>query len=269
MLYLFSILFGICLGSFLNVCIYRIPRNESIVYPSSHCRECFTSLEWYYNVPIFSWIWLKGNCYYCKSKINISYLFLEILTPILFVFNLYSYPIFSDYLLVNLLGINILTFYFLLISYIDFETYKIPNILILIGSITGLTFTIISKSLSPIDNAFLGFSNHLFSGLLGFFLLELIVFLIALVIQKNAFGMGDSKYLFLLGSWLGMKGMLLSLLLAIYIGGTMTLLLLLLAKIKIGQKIPFGPFLSIGGYLVCFYGEGFWISIIRKIFIYS
>ena len=269
MIYSFSILFGICLGSFLNVCRYRIPKNESIVYPSSYCRECLSSIKWYYNIPIFSWIWLKGNCYYCKAKINSSYLFLEVLTPILFVFNLYSYPVLSDYPLVNLLGINILTLYFLLISFIDFVTYKIPNIIIVSGSIIGLTFTIISKFLSPIDNALSGFLIHLGSGFLGFILLESIVFLIALIINKNAFGMGDSKYLFLIGSWLGMKAMFLSFLLAIYIGGAITLFLLLLSKIKRGQKIPFGPYLSLGGYLVCLYGEDFWISQIRQIFMYS
>ena len=269
MLYSFSILFGICLGSFLNVCRYRIPKNESIVYPSSHCPECYSKIKWYYNIPIFSWIWLKGNCHYCKAKINISYLLLEILTPIVFVFNLYSSPFLSDYPLVNLLGINILTLYFLLISFIDYVTYKIPNIIILLGSITGLTFTIISKSLSPIDNALLGFIIHLSSGLLGFILLEFIVFIIALLINKNAFGMGDSKYLFLIGTWLGLKGMFLSFLLAIYLGGAITLFLLLISKIKRGQKIPFGPYLSIGGYLVCLYGEEFWISLIRKIFLIS
>ena len=107
MLYLFSILIGACLGSFLNACRYRIPRNESLIYPSSYCRECFSEIKWYCNIPIFSWVVLKGNCYYCNAKINISYLFLEILTPVLFIFNLYSAPVFSDHFIVNLLGVNI------------------------------------------------------------------------------------------------------------------------------------------------------------------
>tara|TARA_E500000331_G_scaffold116412_1_gene113687 strand:- start:17264 stop:18073 length:810 start_codon:yes stop_codon:yes gene_type:complete len=269
MLYLFSIILGTSFGSFLNVCRYRIPRNESIIYPSSYCRECFAQIKWYFNIPILSWLWLKGSCYSCKAKINISYLVLEILTPILFVFNLFSYSIFSDNFLINLVGINILTLYFILISFIDFATHKIPNIILLVGSITGLSFTIISKSLYPVYNPLLGFVFHLGAGLLGFILLEAIVFVIALIINKNAFGMGDSKYLFLLGSWLGLKGMILSLLLAIYIGGSITLILLLIAKIKRGQKIPFGPYLSIGGYLVCLYGEEFWISLIRKISLYG
>ncbi len=269
MFYLLSILLGSSFGSFLNVCRYRIPRNESIIYPSSFCRECLSEIKWYFNIPVISWIWLKGNCYYCKANINVSYLFIEILTPILFVLNLYSFPIFSNYFLLNLVGIDILTLYFLLIAFIDFSTYKIPNIIILTGSITGLSFTIISKLISPFDNALIGFIFNLLSGLLGFILLESIVFLVALIINKNAFGMGDSKYLFLIGSWIGFKGMVMSFVLAIFIGGIITLLLLLISKIRRGQKIPFGPYLSLGGYLVCFYGEEFWISVIRKISLYS
>tara|TARA_Y100001968_G_C19440452_1_gene762249 strand:- start:1599 stop:2408 length:810 start_codon:yes stop_codon:yes gene_type:complete len=269
MFYIFSIVIGACLGSFLNVCRYRIPRNESIIYPSSHCIKCFTPIKWYYNIPILSYIWLRGSCSYCKEKININYLFLEILAPILFVFNLHSEPIFGEYFLVNLLGTNILTLYFLLIACIDFETYKIPNSIILIGSVTGLSFTILSKGLSPLDNVLIGFITNLGAGLLGFILLECIVFFVALVTKKNAFGMGDSKYLFLIGSWLGLKGVILSLVLAIYIGGVITLFLLLMRKIKRSQKIPFGPFLSLGGYLVCLNGDHFWISLIRKIYLNS
>tara|TARA_Y100001968_G_scaffold321489_1_gene355967 strand:+ start:3993 stop:4808 length:816 start_codon:yes stop_codon:yes gene_type:complete len=264
-IYSLSIFLGLSIGSFLNVCRYRIPKRKSLIKPSSSCQNCLREINWYHNIPVISWLFLKGSCYYCKAKIPISYLLVEFLTAIIFVFNINSYLTFSQNHLVNIIGFNILSGFLILIALTDLQTMTIPNSIIIFGSLSGLLFTLISESLLSINNGLIQFLNHCLASFLGFLILEVVVFIIALFFKKQAFGMGDSKFVFLLGTWLGFKGMLLSLNLAIYIGGFLTLLRLLLKKLKRGQKIAFAPYLSVGAYLVCFYGEQYWITIMKQL----
>tara|TARA_Y100001968_G_scaffold330508_1_gene382594 strand:+ start:15609 stop:16418 length:810 start_codon:yes stop_codon:yes gene_type:complete len=257
------ILIGLCVGSFTNLATYRVPKKQSILKPRSYCNKCKKNIRWYDNFPVISWIILLGKCRYCSYNIPFTYPIIEIFSGILYAINLYSYN--NNLTNLNIFSLSIFTTILMIVALIDFENMIIPNDLIMVGFISGLSFNFISglsiSILIALQN--LGFSA--LSGFLGFILLEIITFLISLVIGKSAFGAGDSKFMIVIGSWLGFKSMLLSFLLAIYIGGFASLILLILKVVQKGQKIPFGPYLSIGSYLVCIVGQDFWIDILKKI----
>ena len=259
-------LIAICLGSFINVIRYRLPRNESIVFPPSHCDNCKKDIPWFYNIPVISWTYLRGRCAFCNYKIPYSYVVVELLVPVIFIFNIRASFNFSNSFFSNLIGTSIFSIFLIIISLIDLDNLFIPNKLIFFGVIIGyLYFGFVGIFLNS-GNFILTISYNFISGLIGFLLLEIITFLISIVIKKQAFGMGDSKYLFFLGSWLGLKGMLLSFALSIYVGGIASAFLLILRRITRKQKIPFGPYLSIGAYLVIFFGEEFWMHILKSIY---
>lgn len=221
---------GIIIGSFLNVCIYRIPRDQSIVYPSSHCCSCNISLKLLDLIPIFSYLFLKGKCRYCGAKISSRYPLLECLTGIIYSLLFLKYglsPTFFFYIL--------LASILLCIAFIDYDHQIIPDRLLILGFITGLCYKIVLFSFAeqPIEilNSFLGF----FLGG-GFF------FLIA-TISNGGMGGGDIKLIAILGFWFGWKDIILISLLSFIIGSIIAILLLMMRLKTRKDAIPFGPFI--------------------------
>ena len=239
-----SFIMGIVLGSFFNVCIYRIPNKQSIVNPPSHCYNCNTRLKPLDLVPILSWTLLRGKCRYCGQKISPRYALVELLTGILFV------------LVYKVYGYNTITLYYLLlvsllviITFIDLDHYIIPDELIIFGSIGALIFNILGQGISIKDS--------LLGGLICGGGMLVLIHLIELLIKKEAMGGGDIKLFGMVGLFLGVKLGLLTILLSVYIGATYGILTIIYSKIKkkeYNSMIPYGPFISVGALISILYG---------------
>ncbi|NMA14812.1 MAG: prepilin peptidase [Clostridia bacterium] len=233
----FFFLFGLLVGSFLNVCIYRIPRGESIVWPPSHCALCGVKLKPIDLVPLAGFLLLRGRCRYCQGKISGRYPLVELLTGALFalIFHMYG----GQPALVTLL---FLTALLLVISFIDIDYYRIPNSLIIFGFVGGIVFQIFA-SFVPVKDAFLG----LFVG-------GGLLFLIALC-SRGGMGGGDIKLAALIGFFLGWRMILMVLFGAAFFASLVGLMLIAGKRKTRKDPIPFGPFLGIGAFLALVWGE--------------
>ncbi len=236
------ILFSILLASFYNVCIHRILINESIIYPSSYCPNCRHPLKILDLIPILSYVLLLGRCRYCKSKISPRYLIVELITPILALL-LYSklgftWQFISYFTLVSLLIIT---------SFTDIEQQIIPNILIFLGLIFGLLFSLTNITINFLD-AILGL-------IVGAGSLLIIALISLLIIRKEGMGGGDIKLLGVIGLFMGWKMTLLTFLFSIYLGGLFSILLLPLRIKKRDDYIPFAPFISLATLVTLLWGK--------------
>ena len=148
-------IYGIVIGSFLNVCIYRIPREESIAFPSSHCPKCGTNLKWYDNIPLFSYISLMGKCRYCKAKISLQYPIVEGLNGFIYLILFYTYGLTLDFLFYGLISSTLIV-----VTFIDLKDMIIPDILVVI--------ILVLSSLHKVLNYFLfDISPELMTSILG------------------------------------------------------------------------------------------------------
>ena len=239
-----SFIMGAALGSFFNVCIYRIPNNKSVVNPPSHCYNCNTRLKPLDLVPILSWTLLRGKCRYCGHKISPRYALVELLTGILFilVYRVYGY---NTIILYYLLLVSLL----LIITFIDLDYYIIPDELIRFGSIGASIFNILGQAIS-IKDSLLG-SIICGGGML------VLIHLIELLIKKEAMGGGDIKLFGMVGLFLGIKLGLLTILLSVYVGAIYGVGSIIYSKIKkkeYNSMIPYGPFISVGALISILYG---------------
>ena len=263
---IFLFIFGSCIGSFLNVYRFRYPKSISIVYPRSFCPKCKKNIPWFLNIPIISWFLLMGKCYFCKSKISFHYPFIEFITAILFALNCFSIGQFSPNYFVNLFGLTSFTSLIIAISLIDFDNLIIPNNILIFGTISGLFFNLINRKIFFGDDFLIIIFQYLILSLIFLVFFEIFNFIISILINKEPFGFGDSKYLFMISTWLGLNGVLSTFILSIYIGGIITLVLVLFKLIPRRGKIPFGPYLSISAYVVGMIGSDKIISIFRNIY---
>lgn len=239
---LFIFIFGLLIGSFLNVCIYRLPKEESIVRPPSHCGACDHRLGPMDLIPVVSWLLLKGRCRYCGAKISARYALVELLTGFLFVFLALFYGFTAE------LGLMlVMTAIFIAIFFIDLDHSIIPDELVIAGFISAAAYLVWgwtsgSLAFNPMDHG-LGF-------LIGGGL-----YLLLAVITNGGMGGGDIKLMAMLGFWLGTSGVLWVILLSSNIGAVISLLLIAM-KIK-GRKdyIPFGPFIVMAAMLTALYQE--------------
>ena len=254
-------LFGTCIGSFINVLFWRLPRHESIVYKRSHCINCNNQIPWYLNIPIISWIYLRGHCHRCQEKISVRYPTVEFASGILFVLSYFSYP--SLYLNIGtpkiLIVFGSIIFYCILfsISLIDLKYLWIPSGLSKFGISTGLIYILI---ISPLTKSGIIYVNVL-SAILCCISLILLAYLAELIFKKKALGMGDIKLFFLIGIWLSWPGIGITIYLSFIFSGIFVILGLLSKKIKFGDYIPFAPFISLSALLIWLLGNEFWINL--------
>ncbi len=245
MLTLVSIFFGLIffilgtfVGSFLNVLIDRLPRNETLL-GRSYCENCKKTLKWIDLIPLLSFLVLKGRCRYCRIKLSYQYLLLEIVTGLFFMFiYLASYP---DILLTsyNLLIVSSL----IVIFFVDLKFGIIPDKVLIFLVILGLIFNIFINPNLLVINLFTG---------LGTFLFFLLIFLLT---KGKGMGFGDVKFAFVLGLILGFPGIVLSLYVAFLTGGIVGIILILWKKKSMKFAVPFGPFLVFGAIVVLFFSE--------------
>lgn len=237
--YIVIFIFGITIGSFLNVCIYRIPLHQSIVTVSSHCMTCGRKLKWYDMVPVFSWLLLGGKCRSCKSKISLQYPVIELLNGILYVVIclVNGMDLFS--LIYCLMTSALLT-----LSLIDWRTYEIPP------GINGFLF-ILGVAAAVLDR------GNLLSHLAGMVCVSGFLGILYLISRGRAIGGGDIKLMFACGLILGWKQIILASLLGCIIGSVIHLI-----RIRVqgeGHVLAMGPYLSAGIFLAALWGNA-WIS---------
>lgn len=229
------IIISLVFGSFLNVCIYRIPRDESIVYPPSHCTKCGSRLKALDLIPIFSYLFSKGRCRYCGEKISMQYPIVELLNCVLVFFVYLKYNLSISFIIYTAL-----TSVLIVISFIDYYHQIIPDELVVFCLILGIIFN---------------YTYHNFQG--GF--LGLIIggglFLLISLVSKGNMGGGDILLIGTLGFMFGWKKILLISLFSFVIGAIISVVLILLGIKTRKDYIPFGPFIAISTYIVLLFGN--------------
>lgn len=237
------IIFGLCLGSFLNVLIIRIPRDENIAFPASHCLHCGKALKFYHNIPLFSYIFLRGKCGFCKVKISLQYPLIEVISSVLcvFVYMRFGFSVESIFIALSLLLL-------LALSVIDWRFSEVPDNL----NFFALLFALISGILLYKDFLFVVGSAFSFA---GFFML--LRFAFQSFAKKEALGEGDIIIVATMAGLLGWKIAMI----AIFLGALFALFpLLFYGKIA---KIPFIPFLF-SGLLVCLFFNEFFVAFLEN-----
>lgn len=236
------IIYGLIIGSFLNVCIYRIPREESIAFPSSHCPKCGTSLRWYDNIPLFSYIILGGKCRHCKVSISLQYPIVEALNAFLYVVLFIHFRMTIDFIFYALIS-SVLV----IITFIDLKEMIIPDILVLII----LVLSVLHKTLNYF---ILGISPQILNSL-GGLLLAGTIFLLIVILSRGGMGGGDVTLIGALGFIMGVKKILVTIFLSFILGAFLSLILLAI-KIKTKKDpIPFGPFIILAFYVTLLWGD--------------
>ena len=240
-LYFIIFLFGASVGSFLNVCIYRLPKEESIISPRSHCTTCNKPVLARDNIPVLSYILLRGKCRNCGEKFSVIYPIIEFLTGIVFVYFFYFFG-FN----LKVIPYLILTCSLIVISIIDINHRIIPNEISIPFIFLGILFT----PILPIK-----LYDSLLGILFGGGILYSIAVIYALVAKKEGMGMGDVKLLAMIGAFLGIRGVLVTILLGSFLGTIGGFAAILLSGKGRDYPIPFGAFLSIGAVIALLWGD--------------
>jgi len=258
-------LLGACIGSFLNVVAWRLPRQESLIWPASHCPHCGTKLAWHENIPLLSWVVLRGRCNHCGAPIALRYPMVELLTAGLGVAAIWATPTAmgpSPHALGMVLAGGLLLSWLIPLVLIDLDRLWLPEPLCRHGLLLGLTST-----------ALLGFGQggtigrmllfqHLLAaaaGLLGF---EAVSGLAQRLLGRPALGLGDAKLAALLGAWLGLVGLGLAVVLAVVGGALVGGVGRISGRLGRHEPLAFGPFLALGGAAVWLLGNQTWLAVL-------
>jgi leader peptidase (prepilin peptidase)/N-methyltransferase len=237
---------GAVIGSFLNVCIHRLPRNESIVYPASHCPRCGAPIKWYDNIPIVSYVVLRGRCRRCRDGISVRYPLVELASAAFCFLLVYRYgPTVSA-------GVYYaFACALIVVTFVDLDYYIIPNVITYCGIPLGLAASFVIPEVTVRD-AFIGAA-------LGGGLLFTVALLFEWIRKKEGMGFGDVKLLAMIGAFLGWKGVILTVVVSSFVGAVVGYAALKLSKKGLEHPIPYGPFLALGGLLYLFGGSG-WVN---------
>jgi leader peptidase (prepilin peptidase)/N-methyltransferase len=241
-IFIWTAFFGLAVGSFINVCIYRIPKRESIISPPSTCPVCKERINWKDNIPIISYILLKGKCRKCGSKISIRYPTVEFLSATILCINLSVFGFNKDLFLFSSLFLILLA-----IAFIDFSINIIPNKLIILGLIIALIF--------PITDGIDMLLKSLIGGIVGGLTLFIIRFIGNKFLGKESMGWGDIKLGSMIGLFLESKLTLISIYLGFIIALFYGIFLIIKKKSFSIKPLPFGTFFTIGVYISVFFGE--------------
>jgi leader peptidase (prepilin peptidase) / N-methyltransferase len=238
----FAFVFGSLVGSFLNVCICRLPKKESVVFPPSHCTKCDYKIRWYDNVPILSYLWLRGKCRSCGESISPQYPLVELLngalTLALFLRFGLSLPFAVLFLFCSALVV---------ITFIDLEHKIIPDVITLPGIVVGFAASFLFPHF--------GWLNSLIGILVGGGSLLLVGYLYELIAKKEGMGGGDIKLLAMMGAFFGWKAVLFIIFVASLVGSVIGIAVMLVQKKDSTFAIPFGPFLSSAAIIYLFFGN--------------
>lgn len=235
----FIAILGLCVGSFLNVCIYRIPREESISFPPSHCTSCGYRLKVKDLIPVFSYMFLRGRCRKCKEHISIQYPLIELTNALLYMCVYLKFGLSID-TIKYIIFISLL----LVIAVIDFKTTEVWTSTTLFGVGIGILFMVIDWIINkriPVDN--------IIGGAIGFLVIWLIVKL------TGGMGEGDIDIALICGLFLGSKGAIITLFAGVVLGGLAGVIFLIRKKKSGKDEMAFGPYLAMGAFIAMIWGE--------------
>lgn len=230
--YVFVFAFGTAIGSFLNVLIYRLPRRISIVAPHSFCPKCKKPIRWYENIPLVSYILLRGKCARCSKSISLRYPMVEALTGLLFIYAFYRYSLTAEFFFI--------AFFFsamIAISFIDFSFQVIPDAISLPGIFLGIIYMMTK------DEFLIALVGMLFGG--GLILLIRVIG--GKVYKKEVMGMGDVYLTAMIGVFVGFPFIIPAIFIAALVGAVLGIVFIISTHQSRESPIPFGPFLAIGG----------------------
>ena len=259
---------GACVGSFINVVAWRLPRQESVVLPPSHCPRCGTQLQWFENVPVLGWLGLRGRCRHCGAPISARYPLVELLSAGLWVAVTVATPTAMGPAAAPLALIVagwVLVSWLLPLVLIDLDHLWLPEPLCRIGLILGLLFTAGLGWMQGPGVARGLVVQHLLAAGLGLVGFEAVSAIAQKVMGRPALGLGDAKLAALLGAWLGPTGLGVAVVLAVFAGAIIGVLGRLSGKLGHHQPLPFGPFLAAGGLAVWVGGPAAWIQIFKLV----
>ncbi len=269
---IFAGVFGANIGSFLNVCIYRIPLDQSVVAPRSHCMMCGTLIPWYHNLPVLSYFILRGKCATCKAPFSFRYAAIELLTAFLFIMVCYrvppngSIPPFGMVALPSLYAVPVAWLFIsglIIATFVDFDHFIIPDSISIGGMVAGLVVSGLVPSLHGQD---IWWQGVLFSALglaVGFIPLQSIRLIGTAFYRRKgriaqdeyAMGFGDIKLIAAIGAFLGWQGALFSIMAAALFGTVVAMPLVISGHRKLLDRLPFGPYLSLGAIVWLFWGK--------------
>jgi leader peptidase (prepilin peptidase)/N-methyltransferase len=234
-------IFGLCIGSFLNVCIYRLPESKSIVQPRSMCPHCGALIRFYDNIPILSYIALKGKCRHCSASIALRYPVVELISGV-FALGVYlKYGIGPETLIYFAFIASLLV-----ITFIDIDHRIIPDVITLPGIPIFFAASFALRQIS--------FVESILGILVGGGSLFLVAWLYHLLTKKEGMGGGDIKLLAMIGAVIGWKGVLFTIFVASAVGTLAGMLIMLKTRKTMKLAVPFGPFLAIGGITYILFG---------------
>jgi leader peptidase (prepilin peptidase)/N-methyltransferase len=259
-------IFGLIIGSFLNVCIYRIPRKESVVFPASHCPSCGKPIRFYDNVPVLSYLLLRGKCRACGAAISPQYPLVEILTALAFFACALKWN-FSTSTYVNSLFLSVI----IILVFTDYHHRILPNVLTLPGIIAGIllspfqdqslyahpfsiSFRLARLFLPTNPNLLLPWVHSLLGAIVGGGSLLLVALAYEKIRKRQGLGMGDVKMTAMVGAFLGWPLALLTIFAGSFFGSCLGFFLILFRKADLQTKLALGVFLGIGSAISLFYG---------------
>jgi leader peptidase (prepilin peptidase) / N-methyltransferase len=247
-IYLFLI--GSIVGSFLNVCIHRIPLDESIVTPRSRCPNCKTAIPWYHNVPILSYFWLRGKCFHCGMGISPVYPFVEFITGVLFVLLYRYFGISILFAIYAYFGCSII-----ILIFVDYYHRLLPAIITFPAIVIGFLTSFLNPYIGPRDS--------LLGILLGGGVLAVVYFFYKFVRKKDGLGEGDIVMLAMVGAFLGWQNVLLVLFLSSFMGSLVGAIFIFVLKKGTDFLYPYGTFIGAASLPTIFWGEYVWNLYVR------
>lgn len=250
---LLSFFGGACIGSFLNVCIYRIPREESIARPRSRCPACGAAIRWYDNIPFLSFFLLRGKCRSCGSKISLRYPFVELLTAVLFLAVWNQYGI-DPRTLIYMAVISGL----IIASFVDIDFMIIPDRISLGGMPAGLLASVWVPALHGQDTWVGGLRESMLGLLAGSGILFAVALVGKRIFKKDAMGLGDVKLLGAIGAFLGWPAVLFTIFVSSLFGSLVGITFILTGRHAWQSRIPYGPYLAVAAVIWILGGYALW-----------
>jgi leader peptidase (prepilin peptidase)/N-methyltransferase len=262
-----ALLWGLCIGSFLNACIYRIPHGLSVVHPRSFCPVCRAKIAWYDNVPVLGWLRLGGRCRACRTFISPRYLLVECLVGVLFLLVWLKFDLVAEG---RVLGLDpivqwpLVPVYWLVLAglvlgtFVDFEHLIIPDRVTLGGIAAGLILSVVVPSLHGADTWLGGLARGVIGAAAGWGLLWFVARAGRLVFKKEAMGFGDVKLLGAIGAFLGWRAVLFTVVVSSLLGALVGIALVLSRRRELQSRIPYGPYLALAAAVWVYWGPQLW-----------
>ena len=249
--------FGLMVGSFLNVCIWRLPEQEQVVRGRSHCPSCRRTIAWYDNIPLLSFVWLKGRCRFCRKKISWVYPAVELVTGLLLLGILLRFGLTVTALIYGVFAASLI-----IVSVVDARTMTIPDEVTKPGPWIGMALSFLVPALQGTGSRWVGLVSSFLGAAAGWGLIFGMAWLgrwmfrkkLQSIGEEEAVGGGDLKLMAFVGAFIGVPKVLLVILFLAPLSGSLIGLIL---KARFGRDlIPYGPFLSLGTLVVLFWGDG-------------